>query len=90
MSQTILVVDDEPNLVDLIRMTLERENYQVIEADNGYKAIQRLREELPDLVLLDIILPGRSGLEILSDIKAAHPGIKVVVITAVVQKVLSR
>jgi DNA-binding response OmpR family regulator len=70
MSQTILVVDDEPNLVDLIRMTLERENYHVIEADNGYKAIQRLREELPDLVLLDVMMPEMDGLETLKEIRA--------------------
>ncbi len=70
MSQTILVVDDEPNLVDLIRMTLERESYQVIEADNGYKAIQRLREELPDLVLLDVMMPEMDGLETLKEIRA--------------------
>jgi DNA-binding response OmpR family regulator len=70
VSQTILVVDDEPNLVDLIRMTLERENYHVIEADNGYKAIQRLREELPDLVLLDVMMPEMDGLETLKEIRA--------------------
>jgi DNA-binding response OmpR family regulator len=70
VSQTILVVDDEPNLVDLIRMTLERENYQVTEADNGYKAIQRLREELPDLVLLDVMMPEMDGLETLKEIRA--------------------
>ena len=70
MTQTILVVDDEPNLVDLIRMTLERENYQVTEAENGYKAIQRLREELPDLVLLDVMMPEMDGLETLKEIRA--------------------
>jgi DNA-binding response OmpR family regulator len=70
VSQTILVVDDEPNLVDLIRMTLERESYQVTEADNGYKAIQRLREELPDLVLLDVMMPEMDGLETLKEIRA--------------------
>jgi DNA-binding response OmpR family regulator len=70
VSQTILVVDDEPNLVDLIRMTLERENYLVTEADNGYKAIQRLRDELPDLVLLDVMMPEMDGLETLKEIRA--------------------
>jgi DNA-binding response OmpR family regulator len=70
VSQTILVVDDEPNLVDLIRMTLERESYSVIEADNGYKAIQRLRDELPDLVLLDVMMPEMDGLETLKEIRA--------------------
>jgi two-component system KDP operon response regulator KdpE len=71
MPQTILVVDDEPHLVDVIRMTLEREGYQVIDADNGYKALQRLREELPDLVLLDVMMPEMDGMETLKEIRAS-------------------
>ncbi len=71
MAQTILVVDDEPNLVDLIRMTLEREGYIVLEAENGYKALQRLRESLPDLVLLDVMMPDMDGMETLKEIRAA-------------------
>jgi two-component system KDP operon response regulator KdpE len=66
-----LVVDDEPNLVDLIRMTLERDGYNVVEADNGYKALQRLRESLPDLVLLDVMMPEMDGMEALKEIRAA-------------------
>jgi DNA-binding response OmpR family regulator len=71
VTQTILVVDDEPNLVDLIRMTLEREGYSVLEAENGYKALQRLRESLPDLVLLDVMMPEMDGMETLKEIRAA-------------------
>ena len=71
MPQTILVVDDEPNLVDLIRMTLEREGYQVTEAENGYKALERLREEMPDLVLLDVMMPEMDGMETLKEIRSA-------------------
>lgn len=71
MAQTILVVDDEPNLVDLIRMTLEREGYAVTEAENGYKALERLREEMPDLVLLDVMMPEMDGMETLKEIRSA-------------------
>ncbi len=71
MAQTILIVDDEPHLIDLIRLTLEREGYHVIEADDGYKALQRLREEMPDLVLLDVMMPEMDGLETLKEIRAA-------------------
>jgi DNA-binding response OmpR family regulator len=71
VTQTILVVDDEPHLVDLIRLTLEREGYQVIDAENGYKALARLREEMPDLVVLDVMMPEMDGLETLKEIRAA-------------------
>ena len=71
MAQTILVVDDEPHLVDVIRLTLEREGYQVAEADNGYRALARMREDLPDLVLLDVMMPEMDGLETLKEIRAA-------------------
>lgn len=70
MTQTILVVDDEPKLVDLIRLTLERAGYQVIEANNGEEAIQRVREELPDLVVLDVMMPEMDGFEVLKEIRA--------------------
>jgi len=69
MTQTILVVDDEPKLVDLIRLTLERAGYQVIEANNGEQAIQRVREELPDLVVLDVMMPEMDGFEVLKEIR---------------------
>ena len=61
MSQTILVVDDEVNLRELVRLYLEREGYRVVEAGNGRDALFVARYEKPDLVLLDLMMPEMGG-----------------------------
>ena len=61
MSQTILVVDDEVNLRDMVRLYLEREGYRVVEAGNGRDALFVARYEKPDLVLLDLMMPEMGG-----------------------------
>jgi two-component system KDP operon response regulator KdpE len=59
----ILVVDDEPQIRRVMRVILAGENYEVVEARSGEAALLRFREFLPDLVLLDLNMPGMSGLE---------------------------
>ncbi len=66
---TILVVDDEPRIRDLVRMNLEIEHYTVIEASNGIEALDQLRENLPDLVMLDVMMPEMDGFETLRAIR---------------------
>lgn len=66
---TILVVDDEPRIRDLVRMNLEMERYSVIEASNGVEALDQLRENLPDLVMLDVMMPEMDGFETLRAIR---------------------
>lgn len=61
----ILIVDDDPQMVQFIRMYLELKGYQVIEACTGLEALDRVREALPDLVLLDVIMPELDGFETL-------------------------
>ncbi len=61
----ILVVDDEPRMTRFIRMNLELEGYQVIEARSGMEALKRVREDLPDLVILDVMMPEMDGFETL-------------------------
>ena len=66
---TVLVVDDEPRLVDVVRMNLEIEGYHIVEANNGSEALDRLREDLPDLVVLDVMMPDLDGFETLRRIR---------------------
>src|SRR5579859_448228 len=66
---TVLVVDDEPRLVDVVRMNLEVEGYRVVEAANGYEALDRLKQDLPDLVVLDVMMPDLDGFETLRRIR---------------------
>jgi two-component system KDP operon response regulator KdpE len=71
--KTILVVDDEPRMTRFIRMNLELEGYQVVEAHNGLEALDKVRTNLPDLVILDVMMPeldGFSALEMLREISS--------------------
>ncbi|GAB4538690.1 MAG: response regulator transcription factor [Anaerolineae bacterium] len=64
-AKLILVVDDEPRMRRFMRMNLDLEGYRVIEAENGLEAVNRVREDLPDLVLLDVMMPEMDGFEAL-------------------------
>ena len=68
-SRTILVVDDEPRMIEFIRMNLEFEGYRVTSAASGYEALRKLAEEIPDLVLLDIMMPEMDGFEVLKGMR---------------------
>ncbi len=68
-SMTVLVVDDEPRLVDVVRMNLEVEGYRVVAAASGMEALERLKQDLPDLVILDVMMPEMDGYETLRQIR---------------------
>ena len=61
----ILVVDDEPRMIRFIQMNLELEGYHVSQASNGFEALTKLRDDLPDLVILDVMMPDMDGFETL-------------------------
>jgi len=65
----ILVVDDEPRMVQLISMNLKMEGFNVATASNGFEAVEKVTRELPDLVLLDIMMPDMDGFETLKKIR---------------------
>lgn len=61
----ILVVDDEARMRRFIRMNMELEGYQIMEADNGLAALERIRQHTPDLVIMDVMMPQMDGFETL-------------------------
>jgi DNA-binding response OmpR family regulator len=65
----ILLVDDEPRLLDSVRMNLELEGFEVYEADSGLEALDKLRDVLPELVVLDVMMPRMDGFETLREIR---------------------
>ena len=81
----ILVVEDEPNVRKLVAVNLIKRGHQVLEAENGQKALEHLYEQKPELVVLDIKLPDLSGWEILDrlqSLKALPSDLRVLVMTA--------
>jgi DNA-binding response OmpR family regulator len=81
---TILIADDEPNIVISLEYLLQREGYRVLVARDGQEALDKLRATPPDLVLLDVMLPGVSGFEVCQKIREnpAWNGIRVLMLTA--------
>ena len=83
----VLVVDDEPDVLLLCRVNLEFEGYEVVEASDGERAMEQVRAERPDIVLLDVMMPKMDGWQVLAAIKD-DPELKdipVVMLTAKVQ-----
>ena len=69
--KTILIVEDEKNIVDILRFNLQREGYRTVEAYDGADGLEKARKENPDLILLDVMLPGEDGVSLLKKMKAA-------------------
>jgi DNA-binding response OmpR family regulator len=80
----ILIVEDHPTMRGAMRMVLEHEGFEIREAADGTSALALARERPPDLMFLDINIPGKSGVDVLQELKAdpATAGIRVIVITA--------
>jgi two-component system response regulator VicR len=70
MANKIMVVDDEPDVVDLVKLVLESDGFEVVTAYSGKEALEKIGQEMPDLVLLDIMMPLMDGWEVYSRIKA--------------------
>jgi CheY-like chemotaxis protein len=84
----LLIADDEPAVRALVRVTLEDDDYRILEAADGVEALQKIRDEHPSLVLLDIMMPGMNGLEVCRIVKSdpTTSGTVVVMLTAQAQQ----
>lgn len=82
MSGKILIVDDQYGIRILLNEVFQKEGYQTFQAGNGQDALSILKEHKPDLVLLDMKIPGMDGIEILKRMKAKEESIQVIIMTA--------
>lgn len=78
----ILVVDDEIEFLEMIKMRLEANNYNVVTAIDGKDALDKVKNEKPDAVLLDVLMPGIDGIDVLRRIRKENEKLPVFIITA--------
>ena len=90
-NKLVLVVDDDPDLVEAISMKLESKDYQVAKAYDGIEAWDRIQEQRPDLIILDVMMPRKNGYELCDEIKnnPKYQDITVILLTAVGSAVTS-
>lgn len=81
MHHTILIIDDEKDIRTALTGILEDEGYQILSAESGVEGIECARQDLPDLILLDIWMPGMDGLETLERLKVLLPQVTVIMIS---------
>ena len=82
MGKTILIVEDEQNIVDILSFNLSREGYATLEADDGNTGLQLALEQNPDLILLDLMLPGMNGFDVCRKIREAGSAVPILMLTA--------
>ena len=81
----VLVIDDEPDVLLLCRVNLEHAGHQVLEAPDGEIGLELARNERPDIIVLDVMLPRRDGLDVLADLISEHAEMPVLLLTAKTQ-----
>ena len=72
MEKSVLLIEDEPNIIEAISFVLSRGGFRVHAHSNGGTAVEEVRRRAPDLVILDVMLPGRTGFEVLQDLRSAE------------------
>jgi two-component system alkaline phosphatase synthesis response regulator PhoP len=90
-NKLILVVDDDTDLVEMVSMKLESENFRVNKAYDGIEAMDRIKEERPDLIVLDVMMPRKDGYTLCDELKNSeeYKGIVIVLLTAVTEAIKS-
>lgn len=77
----ILIIDDDVQILNMLRQTLECEGYDVLEASNGKQGIKLYRENPADLIITDIIMPEKDGIETILELKRDYPDVKIIAIS---------
>jgi DNA-binding response OmpR family regulator len=85
----ILVADDDPQILTMLGIRLSKRGYQVIEASDGLQTLKKAREQKPDLVLLDVMMPGKNGWEVAKELRADEQlrDVGIVMLTAIGERV---
>lgn len=89
MKKRVLLIEDDPSAVRLVSYTLEQEGYEVLTATNGLEGLKKVREEAPDLLVLDVMLPGLDGFEVCRRLRADEQtaGLPVLMLSAKAQEI---
>lgn len=84
MNKKILIADDEQNIVISLEFLMKREGFDVVVANDGEEAVERIRSEHPDLVLLDVMMPKKTGFEVCQEVKAdaSLAAVRILMLTA--------
>ena len=80
--KTILIVEDEKNIVDILRFNLQREGYRTVEAYDGADGLEKARKDNPDLILLDVMLPKMIGFDVCRTLREEGNNVPVIILTA--------
>ena len=89
MKKRVLLIEDDPSSIRLVSYTLEQEGYEVLTAMNGLDGLKKVREEAPDLLVLDVMLPGLDGFEVCRRLRADEQtaGLPVLMLSAKAQEI---
>ena len=82
MKRTILIIEDEPSIVTLLKYNLEQNDFQTVIAYNGVEAMERFKEQSYDLIVLDIMLPKKDGTEVCKEIRQINQQVPIIMLTA--------
>ena len=80
--KTVLIVEDEKNIVDILRFNLQREKYKTLEAYDGAEGLKQARTGSPDLILLDVMLPKMNGFDVCKTLREEGNNVPVIILTA--------
>ena len=84
-AKTVLIIEDDPNVVELTRIYLELDGYRVLAANDGVRGLELAREELPSLIILDLMLPRLDGMEVCRALRA-ESSVPIIMLTALVEE----